>query len=67
MFVFKYGSDIYQLNIYGQSNAQIKWSKPLWQKQGNKGDQWLFGHFYLDPAFSYSRVRFMIEAIVIFI
>jgi hypothetical protein len=54
------------LNIYGQSISQTSWSKPLWQKQGNKGDQWLFGHFYLDPDF-FSRVRFMIEAIVIFI
>ncbi len=57
------GANIYKLNIYLQNQTQTL-DKPIWQKQGNKGDIWLFGHVFVENVSEY--VRFVIEGIVSF-
>lgn len=62
-----FGSQVYKLNIYNQlENAQSSvYGKPIWQKEGNQGDRWLFGHIYVENPSYYYKMKFMIEAIVI--
>ncbi|CAF3418653.1 unnamed protein product [Rotaria socialis] len=40
-----YGSNIYQLNIYARINGNL--GKALWRREGNQGNQWLFGSLSL--------------------
>ncbi|CAF4857321.1 unnamed protein product, partial [Rotaria sp. Silwood1] len=40
-----YGSDVYRLNVYARINGNL--GKALWQKEGNQGNQWLFGRISL--------------------
>ena len=48
-FYHMYGSNIYKLNIYLQ-DADNQLGKPVWQKQGNKGNSWLFGHLFIESS-----------------
>jgi len=43
-----YGSNIYRLNIYLKNNDDL--GKPVWQKEGNKGNKWLFGHLFIENS-----------------
>ncbi|UJR31098.1 hypothetical protein I4U23_018606, partial [Adineta vaga] len=40
-----FGSDVYRLNVYARINGNL--GKALWQKEGNQGNQWLFGRIQL--------------------
>ena len=60
-FYHMYGADIYRLNVYIQQGSSA-YGKPVWQKEGNKGNDWLFGHFYVDKQTS--NTRFILEGIV---
>ncbi|CAF0718676.1 unnamed protein product [Adineta steineri] len=40
-----FGADTYRLNIYARINGNL--GKALWQKEGNQGNQWLFGRIAL--------------------
>ncbi|CAF1638602.1 unnamed protein product, partial [Rotaria sordida] len=40
-----FGSDVYRLNVYARINGNL--GKALWQKEGNQGNQWLFGRISL--------------------
>jgi hypothetical protein len=62
-FYHMFGSDIYKLNIYIQTNNDPL-TKPVWQKQGNKGDFWLSGSVYINNPFI--NTKFIIEGIVIY-
>lgn len=59
-FYHMYGANIYKLNIYLQnSNGQL--GKPVWQKQGNKGNVWLFGHLFIESG---SNLKILVEGVV---
>jgi hypothetical protein len=62
-----FGPDVNQLNLYllnGQTNLSL-YSKPVWQKKLNKGDKWLFGHFYAENSLEFN-IKFSFEGVVIF-
>lgn len=59
-FYHMYGPNIYQLNIYDEPSPV---RKPIWQKQGNKGDKWLFGHVFVENP-SQNNMRFIFEGVV---
>jgi hypothetical protein len=62
-----FGPDVYQLNLYLANKTNlISYGKPVWQKKLNKGDKWLFGHFYAENLLIEDNfVRFIIEGVVI--
>ncbi|CAF0808194.1 unnamed protein product, partial [Brachionus calyciflorus] len=61
-FYHMFGRDIYALNIYSQLTSDINYGKPIWQKLGNQGDQWLLGQVYLERE-SFLKRRFIIEGL----
>ena len=58
-----YGSDIYQLRVRlmerGVASAPI-----VWQKQGNKGDEWLLGTVFVGDGGVREAARFVLEGVV---
>ena len=58
-----YGSDIYQLRVRlmerGVASAPI-----VWQKQGNKGDEWLLGTVFVGDGGLREAGRFVLEGVV---
>jgi hypothetical protein len=63
-FYHMFGVNVYQLSVYtdpviedGNDDDEEE-TKPVWTKQGNKGDKWLFGHVYLenDPGVLHTRL-----------
>lgn len=63
-FYHMYGSDVDKLNIYLREASSNDNGKPIWQKYGNKGDKWLFGHVYVEADSSETDFKFIIEATV---
>lgn len=45
-FYYMYGSDVYRLNVYAKSGDNL--GKPIWQKEGEKGNSWLLGHIFIE-------------------
>jgi hypothetical protein len=56
-----YGSNIYRLNIYLKTdNGDL--GKPVWQKEGQKGNFWIFGHLFIEN--SVNNLRIVVEGVV---
>ncbi|CAF0724038.1 unnamed protein product, partial [Brachionus calyciflorus] len=62
-FYHMFGRDINKLNIYYQTLSDSSLGKPVWQKLGNQGDQWLLGQVFIEKGNSFSKSRFVIEGI----
>jgi hypothetical protein len=51
-FYHMYGADVDKLNVYLREANSNDNGKPIWQKYGNRGDKWLFGHVYVEDTYS---------------
>jgi hypothetical protein len=60
-FYHMYGADVDTLNVYFIEANSNDNGKPVWQKYGNKGDKWLFGHVYIQVTSSEVDYKFVIE------
>jgi hypothetical protein len=58
-FYHMFGSDVYQLHIRTRQNGQL--SKPVWQKEGDKGNNWLLGQVFVKDL---NSVEFVLEGVV---
>jgi len=60
-FYHMFGANIYKLNIYLQTGNNPL-GKAVWQKQGNKGNVWFFGHFFIES--SMNNLKLVVEGVV---
>jgi hypothetical protein len=63
-FYHMYGADVDKINIYLTEANSNDNGKPVWQKYGNRGDKWLFGHVYVEAESSETDYKFIIEGTV---
>ncbi|WAR02788.1 MLRP1-like protein, partial [Mya arenaria] len=55
-YYYMYGQQIRQLNVYSKVNGQL--GRPIWQKTGDQGTNWLVGQVTVNPAGQNFQVSF---------